>query len=335
MSYLNQQEPTEVIVVGGAGFIGRPLVRQLSEAGVRVSIVDRNEPRDIGIPWYSCDLLDTDGLARHLEGADVVVNLVATHGAEARPRQEYDALNIGGAHSVCAASHRAGVRRIVFTSSAAVYGHFDNPSESSACRPSGGYGESKRDAEAIYRSWRDESPERELAVVRPTVVFGQNGDGAGHRLLAQAVARRGVLVAGSRSMKSLAFVENLAAFLTFVALRPARDQLFNYSDTPDLTLDEIYRIVRTEIGLPPAPSVSRLGAMAAFARASLSRRLRGSPRADSPALRARRASREIRFDATAAHATEFQQPHDLRTALAEVARFEFGWISILPEEQRP
>lgn len=121
------------LVTGGAGFIGKHLVDAVVEKDDRVRIVDNFSASQ----RYTCygalqlieaDVCDTPQMIRAMEGVDYVVHLAAiSNGAlcHADPR-EANRVNVQGTHSVLAAAVDAGVRRVVFASSAAVYGNDDH-----------------------------------------------------------------------------------------------------------------------------------------------------------------------------------------------------------------
>lgn len=319
-------------MIGGTGFIGRHLVSQLTGSGAVVRVVGLNgagvDPR---AEWMPGDVRDAAGLGRAFDGMDLIYNLAATHGLDTGDPGDFRDVNVGGAHAVCAAAAEAGVPRIIFTSSAAVYGHGRMPDERSVPRPVGHYGITKLEAEAVYRAWAARAPSRSLAIVRPTVVFGPGAGGTGGRLLRHLAGPRFAHVGRAQNRKSLAYVHNLAAFLAFV--RQARDpiQVLNYADMPDLTLVEIAAIVRSAVGLTAAPHRSVPRAWASHVRAALAARLEGQSGTTVHMANAtiRRLAYDMRFNATRAHQSGFRQPVGLRDALAATARIDVAWVALL------
>jgi UDP-glucose 4-epimerase len=134
-----------VFVTGGAGFIGLHVVPMLVERGHRVRIYDNMFRGDRDAverlaAGGAVDLVDQDiryGGAVHaaMRGSDVVIHLAAMsiNKSVADPYESVD-LNVSGTHNVIAAGADHGVRRLVFASSASVYGdpqklpmHEDDP----------------------------------------------------------------------------------------------------------------------------------------------------------------------------------------------------------------
>ncbi|MCW5953086.1 MAG: UDP-glucose 4-epimerase GalE [Propionibacteriaceae bacterium] len=145
---------TTWLVTGGAGYIGAHVVRALADQGIRPVVVDNLSSGRAGfvpdgVPFVQGDILDTGLLTRVLteQGCDGVVHVAGFKYAGVsveRPLHTY-AQNVTGTGSVLAAMEAAGVNRIVFSSSAAVYGTPDGElvNEASPKRPESPYGESK------------------------------------------------------------------------------------------------------------------------------------------------------------------------------------------------
>lgn len=152
----------KILVTGGAGYIGSHTVRLLARRGYEVAVVDnlsrghRHNVRDV--PFHQLDLADTDALARVLQGYDAVIHFAAyiAVGESMRVPEMYFANNTGGSLSLLTAMLRAGVKSLVFSSTAAVYGiPEEHPIlESFPIAPVNPYGESKVMVETMLR-WFD------------------------------------------------------------------------------------------------------------------------------------------------------------------------------------
>lgn len=120
----------KIVVTGGAGFIGAQLVRLLHEEGVPVTVFDSlihgtRESVPEGVPLVVGDIRDTEALAQAFEGATSVVHLAALISVPdsiQHPEETYD-VNVVGTQNVFAAAQAAGVKRVVYASSASVYGN--------------------------------------------------------------------------------------------------------------------------------------------------------------------------------------------------------------------
>lgn len=117
------------LVTGGAGFIGRALANRLAREGHEVLVIDDlsagdEAALDPAVLFTRGDVTDVPKLWTMLQDVDCVFHLAARVSVPQSilyPR-EYNAVNVGGTVSVMEAMRDAGVRRVVLTSSGAVYG---------------------------------------------------------------------------------------------------------------------------------------------------------------------------------------------------------------------
>ena len=94
----------------------------------------------------------------------------------------------------------------------------------------------------------DRDPEnRSLIVVRPTVVFGEGNRGNVYNLFNQIYSGPFVFIGDGKNRKSMAYVENLSAFLLKCIEADERYAVFNYVDTPDFTMNELVSFVRGKL----------------------------------------------------------------------------------------
>ena len=197
------------------------------------------------------DVRDADALAAAVPAGAAIVNLAAEHRDDVEPVARYREVNVDGARNVCDVARRRGATTIVFTSSVAVYGTGTDTGEGAPCGPRDRYGASKLAAEGVYREWQAESPrERTLVIVRPAPVFGEGGAGNVGWLMGRIASPRFVLIGNGRNVKSLAYADNVAAFLAFSLGLPQGVHVYNYVDKPDLTTAALVALVRRELDLP-------------------------------------------------------------------------------------
>ena len=317
-----------IAIVGGAGFIGRRLVSALQDAGHDVTVVDA-APGDgdlFGAAYRQADTRDRTALTAALAGADAVYNLAAVHRDDVKPASRYEEVNVGGAANVCAACRDLDVDRIVFTSSVSVYGAgAPGATEYHPPAPVNEYGRSKLRAEQVHRTWQAEAPEeRSLVIVRPTVVFGEGNRGNVYQLMRQIDAGRFLMIGRGLNRKSTAYVDNVAGFLAAILDRGAGAHLFNYTDKPDLSMQELVATVRRELGMPPDAGVrlpyalGYLGGVACDLAAAVTGRT-----LPISAKRIRKFVSTTTFSTERAKATGFRPPFPLREALVRMIRHEF------------
>jgi len=148
-----------VLVTGGAGYIGSHAVRALTAAGHQVTVLDDlsqgHRAAVAEARFVEGDLGDPGALSRALEGADAVMHFAALASvAESVTRPAlYQEVNVGKGRVLLDAMAARGIERLVFSSTCAVYGEplrlpidEDHPQ-----RPVNPYGETKRAFEAELR----------------------------------------------------------------------------------------------------------------------------------------------------------------------------------------
>jgi UDP-glucose 4-epimerase len=141
------------LVVGGAGYIGSVVAQHLVDAGHEVTVLDNlSRGHEWAVPdgaaLHVVDVLDRPALAAVVaEGFDSVLHFAALSlvGESVTQPVTYFRTNVGGTLNLLDAMREAGVRRLVFSSTAAVYGEPETVPipETAPTRPTNPYGASK------------------------------------------------------------------------------------------------------------------------------------------------------------------------------------------------
>lgn len=149
------------LVTGGAGFLGVTLANRLAGDGHQVRVIDdlsAGDPRrlDPAVFFTRGDVADIPKLWTLLHGVDCVYHLAARVSVAESilyPR-DYNHVNVGGTVSVMEAMRDAGVKRVVFASSGALYGEQAHQpvAEDQRPNPDSPYGVSKLAAETYVRT---------------------------------------------------------------------------------------------------------------------------------------------------------------------------------------
>lgn len=177
----------KILVTGGAGYIGSHTVLELCKAGHDVTIVDNfsnscpealqrvNGLAGRPIPFLEADLRDREALNRLFgENAfDAVIHFAALKAvgeSVAQPLKYYEN-NVSGTVNLCAVMEAAGVRNLVFSSSATVYGipkrlPMCETADTPITEITNPYGRSKLIMEFVLRDWQQANPELNIALLR-------------------------------------------------------------------------------------------------------------------------------------------------------------------------
>ncbi len=237
----------KITIIGGSGFVGTILSRRLLTSNILFEIIDIKPSEEFPNHFKLGDVRDIQSLRKTISG-EVVINLAAVHRDDITEKSEYYETNVGGACCVSQVCEEKGIEKIIFTSSVAVYG-FSRPQtdESGKINPFNDYGKSKFQAEQQYRDWQKKGNNK-LIIIRPTVIFGEGNRGNVYQLFKQIVSRKFVMVGTGENIKSLAYVENIVAFLQLCIKLDLKNELYNYIDKPNLKIYELLKIVYNIMG---------------------------------------------------------------------------------------
>jgi UDP-glucose-4-epimerase GalE len=174
-------------VTGGAGYIGAHTVRMLLDQGHDVTVVDNlSKGYAHNVPdgrLYEMDIADTESLARLIrkKRCDAVIHFAAfiAVGESMREPGRYFTNNVGGSLSLLEAMVQTGVKHIVFSSTAAVYGnpHTSPILETFPIQPVNAYGESKVMVETLL-GWYDRIHRLTSVCLRYFNASGASPDGS-------------------------------------------------------------------------------------------------------------------------------------------------------------
>ena len=164
---------TVSLVTGGSGYFGSLLVRRLAADGHDVRVLDLNDSDDrpAGVELIQGDIRDRAVVARAVEGCDVVFNNVAQVPL-AKDAELLRTVNVDGTTLLLEAAIRAGVGKVVHTSSSAVFGvPASNPVlPTTAASPVEAYGRAKVAAESACLEAVANG--LDVTIIRPRTILG-------------------------------------------------------------------------------------------------------------------------------------------------------------------
>jgi UDP-glucose 4-epimerase len=258
------------LVTGGAGFIGSNLVDALLDRGDEVTVVDnlasgkRENLRGAlarGAGFDEVDIRDAERMRSVLASArpDIVFHLAAQ--IDVRKSIEdpaWDAgVNVVGTINVLEAAHRAGVKRVVNTSTGgAIYGDADvmPTPESAPARPMAAYGQSKFCAET-YCGWYERLYGLSSVILRYGNVYGPRQDPHGEagvvaifcgKLLA---GERPLIFGDGRQTRDYVYVGDVVAANLAAAAHPEAHGAYNIGTGTESSVVEVLGALRQAAGL--------------------------------------------------------------------------------------
>lgn len=236
----------KITVIGGSGFVGTNLCRKLNEKQVDFEIIDLKLSNQFPHKCKIADIRDIDKL-RYLITGNMIIHLAAVHRDDVNEISEYKKTNVVGTENIVSVCVEKGIKKIIFTSSVAVYG-FAKPgtNEAGIINPFNEYGRTKFEAEQKLNSWYDEG-DRSLIIVRPTVIFGAGNRGNVFNLFKQVSSGKFIMVGNGENKKSMAYIDNVVAFLEACISTHQQYGVYNYVDGPDMTMNQLVSKIRTKL----------------------------------------------------------------------------------------
>jgi nucleoside-diphosphate-sugar epimerase/putative sterol carrier protein len=231
----------KVAVTGGSGQLGTLVVRRLlgdRSVGEVVSL-DLRPPAVAGakLRVVYADVREPD-FERHLQGCDALVHLAFVV-TGFLPREQFDAINVGGSENVFQAAAKAGVKQILYASSVAAYGALpghpvplleDSPRRLQEDFP---YSAAKFRVEQFLDLFERTHPEIAIVRMRPTILVGDVMDHG----LGDALRRRVLIDAGGQKLP-IVWDEDVADAFVLALKKQARGA-FNLSAEDFLTAAEL------------------------------------------------------------------------------------------------
>ncbi len=256
---------TKAVVTGGLGFIGGHLVRALLSLGKDVTVVDNGatgSERALrpGARLVRADITEPEQVKEALVGADIVFHLAGNSSGTRsvlEPRFDFQT-NVVGTFNVVEGSLQAGVRRLLYVSSASVYGvpRTFPMAEGHPTRPFVPYGASKLGGELASLAMFH-AVGLPVVVARPFCVYGpgENPDVAlveVTRYLRWHLNGLPIEVVGDADRKTRDFVHvsDLVAGLVLIADRAPTGEVYNVGSGEEVSMRELGSIIGEVTGRP-------------------------------------------------------------------------------------
>ncbi|HJG75932.1 NAD-dependent epimerase/dehydratase family protein [Alistipes ihumii] len=316
----------KITLIGASGFVGTRLISLLKESNnYQLTNIDKQQSHFFPQLTTIGDVRDPGTLGKALCKADLVILLAAEHRDDISPTNLYYDVNVEGMRNVLHAMEQNGVKRLIFTSSVAIYGLNKNkPDENHPADPFNHYGKSKWQAEEVLQQWYASHSDWNINILRPTVIFGERNRGNVYNLLRQISGGRFLMVGRGENKKSMAYVGNIVAFIQFLIDEKTEGyNIYNYVDKPDFSMNELVALVSRVLGRH-IPSIhipywiGMCGGLVFDLLAKISRK-----KLPISSVRVRKFCATTQFDAMKIQQSGFKVPYTLEEGLSKTLRFEF------------
>ena len=258
-----------VAVLGGFGFIGSHLCRELVSQGRRVRIIGKNTSAvdrlgDFAnhIEALPCDICETDSVLNALEGVNSLIHLAHS----SVPQDSSDDPNADIVENLVSAARLAsrlgetGVEKVIFVSTGgAIYGPNNQPgiTESSATNPISSYGITKLAAEKYFHMYCQVNEIRCL-IARPANVYGpaqrmNKAQGLIGTLAYRALQGITIEIWGNGSViRDYIYVDDLVVGLIKLLDYRGSESVFNIGTNTGATVSAVLQIMKTQLDkFPP------------------------------------------------------------------------------------
>ena len=253
-----------ILVTGGSGFIGSHIVEHYQDKADEIRVLDnlrtgyRKNLDGLKCTFIEGSVTDRDLVAKAVEGIDYIFHmaaLVSVPESMAKPAECVD-INVHGLLNVLEAASAAGVKKLVFASSAAIYG--DNPSvpklETMLPEPKSPYAVTKLDGE-YYLDLFNRERGLETAAIRFFNVFGPRQDPKGAYAAAvpifieKALKGEDITVHGDgEQTRDFIYVKDIVGALAFAAENPGVTGVFNAGYGGQMTINDLARRIIASSG---------------------------------------------------------------------------------------
>lgn len=245
----------KILVTGGSGFIGSHIVEHYQGKADEIRVLDnlrtgyRRNLDGFDCTFIEGSITDREVVRKAVQGVDYIFHLaalVSVPESMSKPGECVD-INVHGLLNVLEEASAAGVKKLVFASSAAIYG--DNPSvpklETMLPEPKSPYAITKLDGEYYLGMFQSEG-RLETTAIRFFNVFGPRQDPKGAYAAAvpifieKAVVGEDITVFGDgEQTRDFIYVKDIVGALTFAAQTPGVTGVFNAGYGGQITINDL------------------------------------------------------------------------------------------------
>ncbi|MBU1135665.1 MAG: NAD-dependent epimerase/dehydratase family protein [Nanoarchaeota archaeon] len=245
----------KILITGGSGFVGKHLINKLKEDSENeIYALDIVDPQIKGVEYVNASILDYEAIKNVLKdlNIDIIYHLAAQISlpfSVENPLKDFE-LNVQGTVNVLEACREFKIKKIVFISTAAVYGiPTENPvSEDAPKRPSTPYGMSKLSAESYVQLYH-KLYGLTYTILRFFNLYGPRGKGVVPIFVSRAMNKDSLTLVGSGDqIRDFLYVDDAVNAL-HMALKGLDNNDFNVGFGKETTIKQVAEEVNKQISV--------------------------------------------------------------------------------------
>ena len=244
-----------ILVTGGAGFVGSALITSILDAGsvcnYNIRSLDQKS-RPVGSVEAFVGTIDSHSQYHDaLQSVEDVIHIAAIAHAKTENYNLFKETNVLGTINLARQAAAAGAKRFIFISSIGVNGGFslsspfrydDTPS------PWDDYSQSKHEAEQGLWDLQAETG-LEIVIIRPPLVYGPGAPGNFGKLISAVSNERWLPLGAINNQRSFVALDNLLDLIfTCISHPNAANQTFLVSDDQDVSTSELLKMMASAFG---------------------------------------------------------------------------------------
>jgi len=240
----------EILITGGAGFIGSTLATALAEKRHQVLIYDTDacDARLDHIEYFKGTIFDAIRLKEAIDSCDTIIHMIGL--ADARIAQEYPQLsfdlNVRSMQIVLEAARNGNISRFIVPSSASIYGAVDRSpiAEDTPPKPTSTYSYHKFMAEKLAECYAN-SYGMNITVLRLFNVYGSQGKSILNILIDKARNREVANIYGEKQKRDFIHVSDVAeAFVRILDMDRNGYEVYNIGTGTGRSIEDIINLVK-------------------------------------------------------------------------------------------